>query len=128
MEPAAEPFEQQLADQLYDQVRKSIDTKTITAASLINIAVTAMVSVEVLGVTSGPQKKALVLHVVGRLADELPATTSAERADKAAVKNAVILLGPTIDMIVAASKGEVAINVGGGPAPAPAGSKCCAIC
>lgn len=126
MEAVAIPAEQQLADQLYDQVKRSIDTKTVTVASVINIVTTTMDAVERLGVATGPQKKELVLHVIGRLADEIPA----EKEDKLAIKNAITLLAPSIiDSIVAASKGQIAINIPGLAADGKCcGKDCCVIC
>jgi hypothetical protein len=126
MEPAPQPAEQQLADQLYDIVRRSIDTKRITVASVLNIVTIVMVEVERLGVATGPQKKELALHVIARLIDEIPA----DQEDKAAIKNAVALLGPSIiDTIVAASKGQITINIPGLAADGKCcGKACCTIC
>ena len=118
MEVAAISTEQQLVDQLYEQVKTTIDTKVITAASAVNIITATMAMVESMCAAPGPQKKALVLHIIDRLVDEIPA----EREDKLAIKNAIALLAPSIiDSIVAVSKGQVAINL-------PGGKACCVIC
>lgn len=107
---------EQLVDRLYDQVRRAIDTKAITTASVINIVTATMVAVESVGTATGPHKKALALHVIARLLDEIPAE------DRDAIKAAVLLLAPSIiDTVVAATKGQVVINIPG----LSADGKCC---
>jgi hypothetical protein len=108
------------ADQIYAAVKASIGTRRVTVASVTIMITTAMVEVEKITTLTGPEKKELVLHVVGRLVDEIPL----DQEDRAVIRSAVMLFGPAIiDTIVAASKGQFNINVGQlGPAP---GNGCC---
>ena len=135
------PEAQKNADAVYNAVKTAIGTGRVTVASVMIMITTAMVEVEKFTALTGPQKKQLVIHVVDRLIEEIPAT----QEDKAAIKSAVDLFMPcVVDTVIAVSKSQLAINVkhrisqlgaeitniisGVGAAP-PAGSssKCCAI-
>ena len=120
---AAVPDEQKYADQIYDRVKASIAAKRISVANVTIMLTMAMVEVEKVATLTGPQKKELVIHVVSRLVDEIPA----EQEDKAAITAAVALFMPSIiDAIVAASKGQFGLNAGADAGGTPA--KCCALC
>jgi len=112
------------ADQIYDAVKASIGARRVTVASVTIMITTAMVEVERIKTLTGPEKKELVLHAIGRLVDEIPAA----QEDRAAIKSAVTLFGPSIiDTIIAASKGQFVLNVGQGGAAPASGCDCCAL-
>lgn len=104
------PEAEQYADRIYDAVKAAVGARRVTVASVTIMITTAMVEAEKITALTGPQKKELVLHVVGRFVDEIPAG----QEDKAAIGSAVALLGPAlIDTVVAASKGQFGINAPG---------------
>ena len=110
----------QNADKLYDAIKASIGTQSISVASVIIMITTAMVEVEKITSLTGPQKKELVIHVIGRLIDEIPSN----QEDKAAIKSAFVLFAPSIiDTIVAASRGKYNLNLA-----SRTKKGCCIIC
>ena len=95
-------------DELYAGVKKSINMKTASGEDIINILTLTMEAVEKMKIKSGPQKKALVLHVIDKLVDEIPESNK----NKSTIKTAVKLLAPgMIDTIVATSRGQVFVNI-----------------
>ena len=101
---------QRRIDQLYDSVRRLVDAQTITVSSVVGTLTTIMVEIEALGGLTGPQKKAAALHVLNRLIDEMPA----DAEEVPLIRGAVALLGPAIiDNLIAASKGQLAVNIAG---------------
>jgi hypothetical protein len=111
---------QRRTNQLYDSVKRLVDAQTITVASVVGTLTTIMVEIESLGGLTGPQKKAAAMQVLNRLIDEMPA----DAEEVPLIRGAVALLGPTIiDNLIAASKGQIAVNIAG----RCAGSGCCGV-
>lgn len=95
-------------DDLYEQIRRKINLEKFSAADAVNLITTAMVAAEKVGGMTGPEKKGTVLHLLERLIAEIPVSNE----NKAAIQLAVATLAPgIIDTIVAASRGQVVINL-----------------
>lgn len=126
-EPAAEPAAgaREFVDTVYDAVKQAIGARRVTAASAVIMVTAAMAAVEKNRGLSGPLKKELALHVVGRLVGEIPAG----QEDRAALAAAVALLGPAlVDALAAAAKGQIGVNGGGAPPPGDCLGGCLGVC
>jgi hypothetical protein len=122
MDAAPKPEEQALADQVYDRVKSAIGTKRVSVASVTIMLTAAVAEVEKLPGLTGMQKKDLVVHVVSRLTDEIPA----DQEDRAAIRGAVALLLPhLVDALVAAANGQLGFGGAAAMPPAPAPAACC---
>ena len=100
---------QDIFDETYDAIKAQIDLKTFKAADLVKFAALAMRLVEKYPQLSGPDKKDLVVRLATRLVSEIP---NLAPDDLAAIEAAITLvLPPAIDYIIAASKGQLDLNV-----------------
>lgn len=128
MAATEDPIEQKLADQVYDRVNAAIEAKHLTIVSITTLIATAMAEAEKITTLNGEQKKELVVHVVSRLVDEMPA----DQEDREAIRaTAAVMMPSIIDAIVAAASGQFGINGGQAGAGAGAGAgttKCCKGC
>ena len=94
-------------DQAYDQVTQQIKSRQFRAADIVPFAVLAMQIVEKFPNLSGPDKKDLVIRLAQRLVDDY-VPQKEEEIVRAAVD---ALLPAVIDQIVAASKGQLKLNL-----------------
>lgn len=98
-------------DSIYDGVKKSVVKKSFDAADAMNILVSTMQAAEKYKddkeSLSGRNKKIIVMAVVSRIISDLPI----DDGIKANLKFFTDAIMPAaIDMIVAASKSQLAIN------------------
>lgn len=93
---------------VYDRIRASI-VGPVNAANVITIVMQAIRAVESVAGLSGPEKRDAVVRLVSRLLGEIPFPN--EEARQATVQAAELLLPTLIDGLVAASKGQLGINL-----------------
>ncbi len=99
----------QLLDEVYDSIKQQIDLKTFQAKDLVHFATLAMRLVEGYPQLSGPEKKNLVIQLANRLVAEIP---NISQEDLAIFQSAISLILPSaIDYIIAASKGQLDLNI-----------------
>lgn len=95
----------ELFAQAYELVKSQISNKRLRSQDILPFAVLAMQIVEKFKI-SGPKKKELVVQLALQLVEDF-----VSEKNKANMKFAVkTLLPPTIDQIVAASKGQLDLN------------------
>lgn len=100
---------QDVFEQAYDAIREQIDLKTFKAADLLKFATLAMRLAEKYPQLSGPDKKDLVIRLAKRLVSEIPDLAA---DDLSVLESAIELVLPSaIDYIIAASKGQLDLNV-----------------
>lgn len=93
--------------QAYDKIKSQIEGRTFKASDLIHFATIAMQIVETYPSLSGPAKKDLVVRLAVRLVEDF-----VPDEQKQALLDAINLLLPAvIDQIVAATKGQLGINI-----------------
>lgn len=93
-----------LTDLVYDAVRNGFGPQTVTPASVLVLMTLAMRAVERMGTSTGPEKKAIVLHVVRRLLEEIPE----QQSDRAMIIAAAeVMLPAAIDTVIAAARGKL---------------------
>jgi hypothetical protein len=90
--------------QLYGMIKDLAVKKNFNEYNYVELIIIAMTTVERFCKGEGAQKKQMVIQVLTKLVDELPITEN--------VKNLIKWSMPTIiDGLVAATNGEVAVNV-----------------
>lgn len=94
------------SDKLVERVYRAVKhtfTHKISPANIMEVVTEAMMAVEKINGASGVQKKEVVMSVLEKLVDEIPASDGAKNA----IESAVQLIGPAaIDAIVSASNGK----------------------
>ena len=98
---------QDVFDKAYAAVQRKIKDRKFTAADVVPFAVLGMQVVEKLEV-SGPEKKDLVVRLAQRLVQDY---VPEEEQDNIELAVSTLLPG-AIDQIVAASKGQLNLNLG----------------
>lgn len=96
-------------EELYSLAKWALNEKegVISITNVINLVTSTMESAERFRDISGPQKKEVVVNVLDKLVEEIPATQD----DKPAIQYSIKLLLPNIiDSIVSATKGQLDLN------------------
>ena len=106
----AGPGLQAIVDALYDQIKERIVLKDIKASNAMLLLTFTMAAVEKQKQLSGPEKKEVVVSLVGRLVGEIPGDIEDKLALQAAVE---LILPPLIDTLVAATRGKLDLNKDG---------------
>jgi len=97
-------------DALYDGLKKSLVLEELKASNVVGSITHVMTFVEKQKGLTGSEKKEAVVRLIERLVGEIPG----DGEDKLALQSAVqIFLSPTIDIIVAAVRGQLDLNKDG---------------
>ena len=93
--------------QAYDELTARIKDRQFKASDLIHLATVGMEIAETYVGLSGPQKRDLVVRLVERLIQDY----APEESQELLLSSTQLLLPSIIDQIVAASKGQLGLNL-----------------
>jgi hypothetical protein len=114
----AEPSQDEKnVDMVYGIVKKTIAAKKITPASITILVTTTLAEAMKLPNLSHPEEKQLAIHVISKLIDEIPT----DDENKQALQGLLVFLPATVDSLISAANGELAIaTTATAPATPPA--------
>lgn len=96
----------QLTNDIYEQLKKIVQNKTINSSNIIQIATVAMQLIQQYMNIPGAQKKQIVMDVVSRLINEIQMNES----DRDILRSIVSMtLDKTIDLVIGIANGDIDI-------------------